>query len=59
MKSILKFTAFFLIAMFVFAFCKKEKDLQQTKPPVANAGVDQTIILPLDSAQHSTAVVQI
>jgi len=42
MKQLIKFAAFFLIAVFLFASCKKEKDLQQqtNRPPVANAGAD-------------------
>jgi len=47
----------------VFFSCKKSKDnsavpaslpsVQQGKPPVANAGADQTIVLPVDSAELS------
>jgi hypothetical protein len=45
MKYKIKYAAFLLIAVFALAGCKKEKN----QPPIANAGVDQTIILPTDS----------
>jgi hypothetical protein len=58
MKQLIKFAGFFLITMVVFASCKKEK--QDTivvtptspgnnKPPVANAGLDQVITLPISA----------
>ncbi len=59
MKPILKFAAFFLIAVFVFVACKKEKLVtpppitNNNKPPVANAGAYQFIVLPTDSAELS------
>lgn len=55
MKQITSFTIFFLIAGFAFVSCKKDKTIQQEtkRPPVANAGVDQTIILPIDSTELS------
>jgi len=50
MKTRIKFAAFFLIAVFVFASCKKEKSVtfppitppitNNNKTPVANAGAD-------------------
>ena len=53
MKQLIKFTAFFLIAVFVFASCRKEKggitQIAKNKPPVANAGADQTIKPPTTS----------
>ena len=50
MKQIIKFSVFFLIAVFAFASCKKETvaspQIVKNKPPVANAGADQRITLP-------------
>ncbi|MDB5222499.1 MAG: hypothetical protein JWN83_1166 [Chitinophagaceae bacterium] len=54
MKHI-KLAAFFLITIFVFTSCKKEKADSSSvapngnKPPFANAGNPQTITLPVDS----------
>jgi len=59
MKRIINFAAFFLITVFVFAFCKKEKAVttppitNNNKTPVANAGFDQTITFPTDSVELS------
>ena len=63
MKQIIKFTAFFLIAVLLFASCKKNPAITpppdipppiiNNKPPVANAGADRTIILPNDSTEFS------
>ncbi|MEO7561437.1 MAG: hypothetical protein ABIT07_02525 [Ferruginibacter sp.] len=51
MKQIIQFTVCFLMAGFAYTSCKKEKVLQSdgNKPPVASAGIDQTLVLPLDS----------
>jgi len=53
MKSLLKISAcIFFSGMLIFTSCKKESTQAITpapsgnKPPIANAGVDQTIILP-------------
>ena len=59
MKSTLKFAACILLTgvLFFISFCKKEpvhvitpaSSSSSNRPPVANAGIDQTIILPIDS----------
>jgi hypothetical protein len=54
MKVILKITAcVFLLGIIFFASCKKELSCEGckdgNKPPIANAGADQTITLPKDS----------
>ena len=58
MKQIMKLAALFLIAGFVITSCKKKIDNSPVtpvgnKPPVANAGYPQTIILPEDSVMLS------
>ena len=55
MKSIIKFTiCLFSILIINFISCKKEFScegcIDGNKPPIANAGADQTITLPKDSA---------
>ena len=59
MKPILKFAAYiFLSWIVIFTSCKKEYSCETcgvnpsgstNKPPIANAGPDQTIMLPMDS----------
>src|SRR4051812_46673213 len=53
MKRILKFSAHALvIAVFVSISCQKQlsfDDVDNNKPPVANAGQDQKIMLPVNS----------
>lgn len=54
MKPILKFTTYVLLTgVLVNISCKKEYSCEGciggNKPPIANAGADPTIILPLDS----------
>jgi len=52
MKKSTKFSAFILIAIIVFASCKKDKPITATPtkwPPFANAGTDKFILLPEDS----------
>ncbi|MGI8583746.1 MAG: PKD domain-containing protein, partial [Chitinophagaceae bacterium] len=54
MKQILKFTVCILLFVIViFISCKKELSCEgckdKNKPPIANAGTDQTITLPKDS----------
>jgi len=62
MKQIIKFAAFFLITVFLFASCQKEiavtippttPPVTNNQPPVANAGFDQTITFPTDSVELS------
>ncbi|MEJ7589687.1 MAG: hypothetical protein WKI04_19220 [Ferruginibacter sp.] len=54
MRQALKITAcVVVIVIAIFASCKKEVscyDCKENKPPIANAGADQTITLPKDSA---------
>ena len=38
-----------VFAILIFATCKKTEEAPADKPPVAKAGVDATIILPIDS----------
>ncbi len=54
MKQILKFTVCILLMVIIFfVSCKKELSCENckdnNKPPIANAGADQTIALPKDS----------
>jgi K319-like protein len=53
MKQIIKLSAFLLLIGFLFHIsCKKEYSCEnclENKPPIANAGADQIIVLPLDS----------
>ncbi len=54
MKSILKISAcILLMGIVIFTSCKKEISCESckdnNKPPIANAGSDQTIVLPKDS----------
>lgn len=54
MKSILRFSALSLmIFMLLYISCKKEKSCENcrdsNKPPIANAGKDTIIVLPVDS----------
>ena len=54
MKPILKFAAFILLTgLLFFMSCQKEIPCENcrsvNKPPIANAGPDQTIMLPIDS----------
>jgi hypothetical protein len=54
MKSIIKSSSFiFLFAIIFFVSCKKESSCEgckgNNKPPIANAGPDQVILLPTDS----------
>ncbi len=54
MKQLLKFSACVLLTPIIFFLsCKKELSCESckdnNKPPFANAGADQTIILPKDS----------
>ncbi len=52
MKPILKCTIYFFIAGVTFFSCKKETAPQKkNRPPVANAGLDLSITLPLDSVE--------
>jgi hypothetical protein len=63
MKSVIKSIAVLFITAVIFTSCKKETATQtlptppvqnppiQNKPPVANAGSDQIIILPKDSVE--------
>jgi N-acetylneuraminic acid mutarotase len=56
MKEILKLTAFILcIGIVIFVSCKKEYSCEgcadQNKPPIAIAGKDTIIVLPVDSAK--------
>lgn len=53
MKQLIKFTSYFLIAVYGFVSCNKEKILpgKMNQPPVANAGRNQIIILPVDSVE--------
>jgi hypothetical protein len=52
MKPLIKFTIFFLIAGLAFSSCKKEAvPAKINQPPIANAGPDMTVILPIDSVQ--------
>ncbi len=44
MKIILKFAAFFLVAVYVFLSCKK--DTVQTSPPIARAGANLSLTIP-------------
>ena len=58
MKQLIKLAAFFLIVVCVFASCIKDKPatsspISNNKSPIANAGVDQTIMLPTDSVELS------
>ena len=58
MKQSIKLSVFFLIAVFVFASCKKETlvtvpPITNNKPPVATAGFNQCLILPADSINLS------
>ena len=58
MKQIIKLAVFFLIVVCVFASCIKDKPatsspISNNKPPIANAGIDQIIILPTDSVELS------
>lgn len=55
MKRVIKFAVFFLIAVFVSTACQKNFEaitspvVLTNKPPIAIAGIDQTIVLPKDS----------
>ncbi|MEO5782302.1 MAG: PKD domain-containing protein [Ginsengibacter sp.] len=52
MKPILKFSTCIFILGIIFISCQKKflcPDCEINKPPIANAGPDQTIILPKDS----------
>src|SRR5215216_642111 len=53
MKLFLQLVVCSLCALLIICSCKKEhsceKCLEKNKPPVANAGKDTTIILPVDS----------
>lgn len=53
MKAILKFTGFVLLTGVLFYIsCQKElscEDCKSNQPPIANAGKDTTIVLPVDS----------
>ncbi|TDH23484.1 hypothetical protein EXU57_16910 [Segetibacter sp. 3557_3] len=53
MKRLLNICSFFLlVAVFIFISCQKELecyDCETNKPPIANAGIDQQIVLPKDS----------
>ena len=53
MKLIIKLSAILLLIGLLFHIsCKKEYSCEnclENKPPIANAGVDQLIVLPLDS----------
>jgi hypothetical protein len=52
MKPIIKFTISFLIAGLAFFSCRKETTPpKMNRPPVANAGPDLSIILPVDSVE--------
>ena len=58
MKQLIKLATFFLIVVCVFASCIKDKPatsspISNNKSPIANAGVDQTIMLPTDSVELS------
>ncbi|MEO7561439.1 MAG: hypothetical protein ABIT07_02535 [Ferruginibacter sp.] len=55
MIQLIKFAAFFFILGFAYVSCTKEKVSQSdsNKPPVASAGIDQAIILPVDSTELS------
>ncbi len=56
MKEILKLTAFILcVGVVIFVSCKKEYSCEgcadQDKPPIANAGKDTVIVLPVNSVK--------
>ena len=57
MKPLIKFAAFFFIVVFVLVSCQKKFEgpaspviITNNKPPLVNAGIDQMIVLPNDSA---------
>ena len=52
MKPIIKFAAITLAGFVLFASCKKDLIVDpqlSNKAPIANAGIDQNIVLPKDS----------
>jgi N-acetylneuraminic acid mutarotase len=55
MKQVLKLSAFCLMIVLVFSIsCKKElscENCNDNKPPIANAGTDQKITIPVDSVR--------
>lgn len=53
MKPNLKFTVCLLIAGIAFFSCKKDKTspVKSYQPPIANAGKDKIVILPVDSIE--------
>ncbi len=51
MRQLIKLGVFFLITGWVFTSCKKEETVEINHPPVANAGSNQTVILPIDSVE--------
>ena len=58
MQALLKYSALFFIAGAVFLSCKKDmsstsRPTTPKKVPVAQAGTDQTIVLPVDSVELS------
>ena len=53
MKQIFRYTCIFIAGIVLVNSCKKENGLQTpnaNEPPIANAGADQIISLPIDSA---------
>ena len=51
MKRILKLTAFFLLISLTFCCKKDASGPKRNTPPIANAGPDKLIILPVDSVE--------